>query len=76
MGFSQFIIKNCWTHRCSTFFQNLSHNFIIGNAKKRHEYVYQLYADVNKFAVIADFFGCIQTEHSEIDYNFLGLFIE
>lgn len=39
------------------------------------EYVNQLYADVNKFALVAHFFwslwGHIQAEHSEIDYDFL-----
>ncbi|XP_055322722.1 ethanolamine kinase [Sitodiplosis mosellana] len=39
------------------------------------EYVHQLYADVNKFALVAHFFwliwGHIQAEHSEIDYDFL-----
>ncbi|XP_031632931.1 ethanolamine kinase isoform X2 [Contarinia nasturtii] len=39
------------------------------------EYVHRLYADVNKFALVAHFFwslwGHIQAEHSEIDYDFL-----
>lgn len=39
------------------------------------DYVHQLYADVNKFALVAHFFwslwGHIQAEHSEIDYDYL-----
>lgn len=39
------------------------------------EYVQKLYADVNKFALVAHFFwmlwGYIQAEHSKIDYDFL-----
>lgn len=38
--------------------------------------VYQLYADVNKFGLVAHFFWLlwahIQAEHSEIDYDYLG----
>lgn len=39
------------------------------------EYINQVYADVNKFALISHFmwatWGLIQAEHSAIDYDFI-----
>lgn len=56
-------------------FEYLTHYHRNDSTAVTDEYVRQLYADVNKFALTAHFFwmlwGHIQAEHSEIDYDFL-----
>lgn len=56
-------------------FEYLTHYHRNDSTAVTDEYVRQLYADVNKFALVAHFFwmlwGHIQAEHSEIDYDFL-----